>query len=178
MPVALDKSKKDIALALYLQELKWSAISKQSGVALGTLRKWAERDNWRMLRDTTKQGLEQSGKAAMTLTVATKAADALREQFGSILAKHVTQLGVIPAKANLKHLRQVANVAEPLARTAKIVCGWDDSATAKAVDLSVMVAVRVDQAPQPVASCGAESEPVIDVTPQPDASGSTPETAH
>ena len=88
--------------------------------------------------------------------------------------QHVGQLDAIPAKANLKHLRQVANVAEPLARTAKIVCGWADDGPTKAVDLSVMVAVRVD-APQPVVSGVPTEGEVIDITPQEVVSGSVSE---
>lgn len=108
---------------------------------------------------TACRNMEPVGERStnVTLRLASQAKDVLREQFASLLGKHVGQLDAIPAKANLKHLRQVANVAEPLARTAKIVCGWGDDGPAKAVDLSVMVAVRVDQAPQ------VGSEPAQDI---------------
>ena len=54
-----------------------------------------------------------------------KASERLRETFGDLLARHVGALAKVPVKSNLKHLARVGQVMEPLARTAKIVHGWD-----------------------------------------------------
>lgn len=155
-----------LAATLLSQHVTLDEAAKQVGAKDGnTLRVGLAR---RGVTATLARRSEDQKERAVTVAnkAVADASEALRRDFTDILAKHVGALNKVPGKSNLKHLRQVANVAEPLARTAKIVYGWDDSASAKAVDLSVMVAVRVDQAPQPVASCGpAESEP-IDITPQ------------
>lgn len=72
------------------------------------------------------QSLELVGdrKANVTMSIVSEASRALRAQFANELAQTASKLSEIPAKADLKSLRQRAEVLEPLARTAKIVHDW------------------------------------------------------
>lgn len=58
------------------------------------------------------------------IRVASQASEALRSQFSSELANAAKNLSAIPLSKSLKHLKQRAEVLEPLARTAKIVHDW------------------------------------------------------
>lgn len=181
MPVALDKAKKDTALALFLQDLKWAAISEQSGVPVGTLRKWAARGNWAALRDKTKEGLKQAGQQGLHLQVATdlaKQGQQLRERLSKELAGQVDVLERAPAKT-VKELRQGrSHVVKTIAEAGSKVFGWDgDGGKDQAVNLTFLTAIRVE-APQPVVPCGEPLDQAIDITPQVSVTPSEPTPAN
>jgi hypothetical protein len=67
-------------------------------------------------------GTSVAESVAMRLANATS--QAVRHEFAQHIQKHSTALGKVPARANLRHLKRVADVMEPLARTAKVVFDW------------------------------------------------------
>ncbi len=71
--------------------------------------------------------LSESVTNQLTFRVVNQASEALRSSMADILQSHTTKLSQIPARANLKHIKQIGEAIEPLARTAKIVHGWSDS---------------------------------------------------
>lgn len=83
-------------------------------------------------------------RTSVALSIVSEASAALRAQFSDILSNHASKLAEVPAKANLKHLRQVGDALEPLARTAKIVHDWGSEQP----NALVMVGMFSDQKPQ------------------------------
>lgn len=180
MPAALAQDKKDVALALYLQELTWAAITEKTGVAVATLRKWAERGQWRALRDKAKAALVQAAAPGMQMQVAAdlaKQGQRLRERLSNELAGQVDVLERSPAKT-VKELRQGrSQVVKTIAEAGSKVFGWDgEGGKTVAVDLTLLYAVTV--APQPVVPCGDPVKEAIDITPQVSVSSSEPAPAN
>ncbi len=76
----------------------------------------------------------------VTAQVASQAADLLKEQFNRILTKHVESLEHIPAKRNIKHLKQIGQVIEPLARTYRTVN--PEQAKSSLVNVNVLSSIQ------------------------------------
>lgn len=181
MPAALAQDKKDVALALYLQELTWAAISEKTGVLVGTLRKWSARGNWTALRDKTKAALVSTAAPGMQMQVATdlaKKGQQMRERLSSELAGQLDVLERSPAKS-VKELRQGrSQVVKTIAEAGSKVFGWDgDGGKDQAVNLTFLTAIRVET-PQPVVPCGDPVAAAIDITPQVSVSPSEPAPAN
>lgn len=92
-----------------------------------------------------------------------QASEALRAQFGDILAAHGAALAKVPAKRNLAHIRKVGEAFEPLARTAKIVHDWGSSQSVGIVSLGVVTQAEAEEAEQPAIEIGSTPPvPVIE----------------
>lgn len=72
-----------------------------------------------------KMPLVGSASMSLTMRVASEASEVLRDKFASVLDKATDSMGLMPIKPNYKSLKRFGEVIEPLARTAKIVHGWD-----------------------------------------------------
>ena len=75
-----------------------------------------------------------AGTCSLTLKIASQASELLRKDLGETLQAHANALKQIPAKPNLKQLKALTEVIEPMARTGKILHDWgNESATGLAM---------------------------------------------
>ena len=95
---------------------------------------------------------------------------ALKEDVASILASHVSKLKDVPAKANLKHIKQLGDALEPLVRSAKIVHNWGDESS---LGLS-MTGLWDEQTPQEAIEVSSDIQQVVDSPPVNDLSKDNP----
>lgn len=104
------------------------------------------------------------GTCSLTMKVASQASRLLRQDMSDVLAKHTAALKEIKPRANLKHLKQIGEVIEPLARTAKLVHDWgsDSSAT---LDMSGIAdeqqSIEIEATPQQVVDSPTPELPAI-----------------
>ena len=84
---------------------------------------------------------------SVTARVAAEASEHLKGTFNRLLVKHVGKLEQIKPSSNLRKAKQLAEVIEPFARTAKTVNGWGDGPGKSLVNVNVLGSVRLDDLP-------------------------------
>jgi hypothetical protein len=83
----------------------------------------------------------------------------VREKLSAEINESVDVLGKIPKAQTLKHLKERVEILEPLARTAKVVHGWDNDGHSSPVTPGDMDNVEIEVLPQtPLVDCGVPSE--------------------
>ena len=105
----------------------------------------------------------------VALKAVSAASEALRHQFGDILAKHGEALSKVPAKRNLAHIRKVGEAFEPLARIGKIVHDWGQGGASGLVVIGGRPepdAIEVEVAPAPESPACGVSPPTGGVLPE------------
>ena len=133
-----------LAATLIAQGVTLGEIAEQVGakdansLRVGLARKGVTVNKCKVLPGATDRS------TPVTLRLASQASDILRNRLSTHLDRHMEAMGKVPARADLKHLKQVCEVLEPLARTAKIVHDWGNETKLGLVALGVVE--QIDQA--------------------------------
>jgi hypothetical protein len=123
MPRALNADW-NLAQALYVQGVPYQAIGEKTGVTLAALRQRAHRYGWHALKTTALEAVSQSVTGHTGKTPAHRSKE-VRSALADELGESVGALRQTPAKPELEHLNQRAEVAGKLTGAASKVFGWD-----------------------------------------------------
>lgn len=124
---------------------------------------------------TVARSLQPTPERIQTITakIASQASELLRNSLAGTLNKHATALEQVEAKPDLKHITQVGQALEPLARTAKIVHDWGNETKLGLVALGVVEQLDQAQDAIDITPCGVEA--TIQSVPESAPESSTPQ---
>ena len=151
-----------LAATLLTQGVSFEDIAPQVGAKSGNvLRVQMHKKGVTATIAKSHHHLEGDVSRPLVLRVANAASEALREQFSGILAAHGQALSKIKPKRNLKHIKQVGEAFEPLARVAKIVHDWGNTQTVGLIAMGTSAQVE-SQADPPAIELPAAPVPPTD----------------
>lgn len=147
---------------LIAQGLTVSAVAEKVGTTAKSLAPLLSRKGILVsqVRKQTAVNLSPDVVTDLSMRVANQASELLKQDYGDILSKHAKSLAKVPAKANLKHLKQVGEALEPFARVAKIVHGWNaDDSNKTSVNVHLMANIEPMEEPIDVQASVTSDEP-------------------
>ena len=124
MPKALNVDW-NLAQVLCVQGVPYKAIAERVGVTLAALRQRAHRHAWHALKTTALEVVSHSVTRHSGKTLVQRSGE-VRSALGEELAESVGALRQTPAKPELEHLNQRAEVAGKLAGAASKVFAWSE----------------------------------------------------
>lgn len=115
----------NLAQALYVQGVTYQAIAEKTGVTLAALRQRAHRYGWHGLK-TEALAIASRAVTRHSGRTLTQRSSEVRSALADELSESVGALRQTPAKPELQHLNQRAEVAGKLTSSASRVFGWSD----------------------------------------------------
>lgn len=159
---------KDLAKALFVQGLKYSAIAAHIGVGQSVIRSWAMRGKWNSLVASTATVVQQVLKRGVVLETANNLqsrGNEIRDKLSQELAAQAALLASSPPATvaelgNSKHGQGRASIAKTIADAAGIVHDWGNQGQSGLVLVGELsrepeeaaaldIAATVTQAPEP-----------------------------
>jgi hypothetical protein len=124
MPKALLNVDRELVKALFVQGFTPTQIARKTGLNSDTVATWSKRGKWTALRSKTCESLSQPLEKLAALTIAERSTR-VRSALADELGESVGALRQTPAKPDLEHLSERAEVAGKLTNAAGKVFGWD-----------------------------------------------------
>ena len=143
---------RELVKALFVQGFTPTQIARKTGLNADTVSTWSKRGNWTALRSKTCESLSQPLERLAALTIAERSAR-VRSELADELGESVGALRQTPAKPELQHLNQRAEVAGKLASSASKVFGWEGDGETPLVIVGEMcraVELQAEVTTQPV----------------------------
>ena len=157
MPKALNYDR-ELVKALFVQGFTPTQIARKTGLNANSVATWSKRGDWTAIRSKTCESLSQPLERLAALTIAERSAR-VRSALADEVGESVGALRQTPAKPELQHLNQRAEVAGKLTGAAAKVFGWSDSSSGNAILVLGMMKQALDvevNAPD-LLSCGPDT---------------------
>jgi len=123
MPKALLNVDRELVKALFVQGFSPTQIAHKTGLNANSVATWAKRGDWTAIRAKTCESLSEPLEKLAALTIAERSSR-VRSALADELGESVGALRQTPAKPELEHLNQRAEVAGKLTGAASKVFGW------------------------------------------------------
>jgi hypothetical protein len=138
MPQPIEANR-ELVKSLYIQGVKISIISTQTGVKTKTIQTWSSRYKWGRIASETREAMRETGQKSLAAEIGVdlgKNSDLIRERLSHELLAQTEVLSKSKPESfgelrNTPEGQGRTQVAKVLADTASVVHGWDSLAGAK-----------------------------------------------